>query len=160
MRPYYQPSEQMLGVSSAARGLEGMVSKTPPGAQMMNSAGGMDKPGINPQPFNNARLAEQNRGENIKTAIPQGAANQMGQQRSMLAAQSNQDSKAQLLATEYKSNALYANQAGEAMRTVGDVMSSPEARKFQNFLASGNAMTAGMDPALGQMMLERSMYNA
>ena len=150
----------MLGAASTARGLGAMVSQTPPGPQMMNSSGGMDKPGVNPQPYNNARLAAQNQSENIKTAIPQGAANQMGQQRSMLAAQSNQESKEQQFATERLSQALYANQAGKAMRTVGNVLSSPEARKFQNFLASGNAMTAGMDPALGQMMLERSMYNA
>jgi len=158
MRPYYQTSEQMLGASSASRGLQGMVSPTPPGPQMMNSSGGMDKPGVNPQPFNNARLAAQDQQENIKSGIPQGAANAMGQQRSMLAAKSDQDSKAQMFAAERLSQALYANDAGTAMMRVGSEMSSPEAYKLRNHLASGNAMTQGMDPAIGQVMLEANMY--
>ena len=134
-----------------------MTSPVRPGPNAYDQ-GGASKPSVNTQPYNNQRLAEQNQLQRIGEAAPQAAANAMGQQRSMVAGQSDQEAKAQLFAAERMSEALYANQSGNALMTMNAVMQSPEKAKFLNGVATGKAMTAGMSPDLGGEVATKNQY--
>jgi len=157
MNSPYSIAQETLGMSSMQRGLGGMNSPVRPGPNAYDQ-GGASKPSVNTQPYNNQRLAEQNTLQNIGSAAPQAATNAMGQVRSQTAAQSDQDSKAQLFAAERMSEALYANQSGTALMTMNAVMQSPEKAKFLNGVATGKAMTAGMSPDLGGEVATKNQY--
>jgi len=120
--------------------------------------GGASKPSVNTQPYNNARLAEQNGLQNISSAAPQAAANAMDQFRSQTSAQSDAEGKAQLFAAERLSEALYANESGTALMRLNAVMQSPEKGKFLNDIATGKAMAAGMSPDLGSEVAQARQY--
>jgi hypothetical protein len=157
MNSPYSIAQETLGMSSMQRGLGGMTSPVRPGPNSYDQ-GGASKPSVNTQPFNNQRLAEQNRLQRISEAAPQAAVNAMGQQRSMVAAQSDQDAKAQLFAAERMSEALYANQSGTALMTMNAVMQSPEKAKFMHGVAVGKAVGAGMNPELGGEVATKNQY--
>ena len=156
MNPY-SVAQESLGMSSMQRGLGGMTSPVRPGPNAYDQ-GGASKPSVNTQPFNNQRLAEQNQLQNIGSAAPQAAANAQGQVRSQVAQSSDAETKAQLFAAERMSEALYANQSGNAMMQLNAVMQSPEKGKFLNDIAVGKAMTAGMSPDLGQEVAQSNQY--
>ncbi len=156
MNPY-SIAQETLGLSSMQRGLGGMTSPVRPGPNAYDQ-GGASKPSVNTQPYNNQRLAEQNQLQRISEAAPQAAANAMGQQRSMVARQSDADAKAQLFAAERMSEALYANQSGTALMKMNAVMQSPEKAKFMNGIATGKAMSAGMSPDLGGEVATKNQY--
>ena len=139
------------------RGQGGMTSPVRPGPNAYDQ-GGASKPSVNTQPYNNQRLAEQNQLQRMSEAAPQAAVNAMGQQRSMVAAQSDAEGKAQLFAAERMSEALYANQSGSALMTMNAVMQSPEKAKFLNGVATGKAMAAGMSPDLGGEVATKNQY--
>ena len=153
----YSIAQETLGMSSMQRGLGGMTSPVRPGPNAYDQ-GGASKPSVNTQPFNNQRLAEQNTLQNIGSAVPQAGADAMGQQRSQVAAQSDQEAKAQLFAAERMSEALYANQSGTALMKMNAIMQSPEKAKFLNGVATGKAMSAGMSPDLGQEVATKNQY--
>ncbi len=149
MNSPYPIAQELLGQSSMARGLQGMVSPVPKGPNMYDH-GGASKPSVNTQPYNNERLAEQNMTQNITSAAPQAGVNAAGSVRSKVAAQSNQEAKAQQFAAQRMSEALYANQSGSALMRLNAVMQSPDKSKFMNDIAVGKAMAQGMNPDLGQ----------
>ena len=71
---YLTAAEETLGMSSAQRGLGGMQrTAANPGPNMFDS-GAASKVAVNNQPYNNARLQEQNIGQNITSALPQAQA--------------------------------------------------------------------------------------
>ena len=144
-------------MSSMQRGLGGMTSPVRPGPNAYDQ-GGASKPAVNTQPFNNNRLAEQNRLQNVGSAAPQAGANAMGQMRSQVAQQSDADFKAQQLAAQYKAEALFANDSGAAMMRMNAAMQSPEKAKFLHGVAVGKATGAGMSPDLGQEVAQKNMY--
>ena len=157
MNTPYRVSEEMLGMSSAAQGLGGMVSKVRPGANRF-SGGGMDKVEVNSQPYNNERYYEQNIMQNTLSAAPQAASGAMGNVRSEAAAATDAEQKAQQLVTTRMSEVLYANQSGNALMRLNSVMQSPEKGKFLNDIAVGKAMAQGLNPDLGQEVAQARQY--
>jgi hypothetical protein len=157
MHSPYPVSQEMLGHSSMARGLQGMVSPVPKGPNMYDR-GGASKPSVNTQPYNNERLAEQNMVQNISTAANQAGANAAGGVRVKTSQISDSESKAQIFAAERMSEALYANQSGSALMRLNAVMQSPDRSKFLNDIAVGKAMAQGMNPDLGQEVAQARQY--
>jgi len=157
MNSPYSIAQETLGMSSMQRGLGGMTSPVRPGPNAYDQ-GGASKPSVNTQPFNNQRLAEQNQLQRISEAAPQAAVNAMGQQRSQVAAQSDQESKEQLFLRERMAQALFANDAGTSLMTMNAVMQSPEKAKFMHGVAVGKAVGAGMSPDLGGEVATKNQY--
>jgi len=157
MHSPYPVAQELLGMSSAARGVGGMVSPVRPGPNMYDQ-GGASKPSVNTQPYNNERLAEQNMLQNITSAGPQANVNAAGGVRSKVSQQSDAESKAQIFAAERMSEALYANQSGSALMRLNAVMQSPDKSKFLNDIAVGKALAQGMNPDLGQEVAQARQY--
>ena len=74
-------AEEALRVAEIGRGQEGMSRTAAPIGPNLQDTGGMSKPSVNTQPFNNSRLMEQNMQQNITTAVPGQQANMLGQVR-------------------------------------------------------------------------------
>ena len=144
-------------MSSKQRGIGGMTSPVRPGPNAYD-LGGASKPSVNTQPYNNQRLAEQNRLQRISEAAPQAAVNAMGQVRSQTAAESD----AQNFLARRNAEAIYANLEGQgqasAMMKINAVMQSPEKAKFMHGIATGKAMAAGMSPDLGGEVATKNQY--
>jgi hypothetical protein len=157
MQSPYPVSQELLGRSSAARNLQGMVSPVRPGPNMYDH-GGASKPSVNTQPYNNERLAEQNMLQNVGTAASQAGVNAAGSVRAQTAARSSAEAKAQTFAAQRMSEALYANQSGSALMRLNAVMQSPDKSKFLNDIAVGKAMAQGMNPDLGQEVAQARQY--
>ena len=150
-------SREMLGMNSASRGLQGMISPVPEIDNAMDR-GGASKVAVNTQPFNNQRFQEQNILQNTLSAAPQAATNAAGQIRTQNAAMTDQEAKAQQFASSRMSEALYANQSGTALMRLNAVMQSPERSKFLNDIATGKAMAQGLNPDLGQEVAQARQY--
>jgi len=157
MKTPYPVAQEMLQMSSANRGLQAMNSQTPPGPNRFDS-GGSSKVEVNTQPYNNERLAEQNIMQNTISAAPQAAAGAMGGVRSQVAAQTDQQAKAQQFAAGRMAEALEANQSGSALMRLNSVMQSPDKAKFLNDIATGKAMAQGLNPDLGQEVAQARQY--
>ena len=157
MNSPYPIAQELLGQSSAARNLQGMVSPVRPGPNMYDR-GGASKPSVNTQPYNNERLAQQNMLQNISSAGPQANVNAAGDVRAKTSQQSDAEAKAQIFAAERMSEALYANQSGSALMRLNAVMQSPDKSKFMNDIAVGKAMAQGMNPDLGQEVAQARQY--
>ena len=153
----YQISEETLGKSTMQRGLPGMVSQVAPGPNMYDQ-GAMTKPSVNAQPANNQRLEMQEMSRNIESAAPQSAAGSVQDFRRQNLDEYNAESKAQQLAATRMAEVLYANDSGTALMTLNSKMQSPERSKFLNDIAVGKAMTAGMNPDLGQEVATARRY--
>ena len=156
MNPY-TVAEETLGRSSMQRNLPGMVSKTQPGPNMFDG-GATSKPSVNSQIPNNERLKMQEMSRNIETAGPQanvGAARSFGKQ---TLDQSDAENKAQSFAAQRMSEVLYANDSGTALMRLNSTMQSPDKDKFLNDLATGKAMSAGLNPDLGQEAAMKARY--
>lgn len=153
----YPVAQEMLGMSSAQRGLQAMNSPVPMGPNRYDG-GGASKVEVNTQPYNNERFQEQNIMQNTISASPQAASGAVGQVRSQTAAATDAENKAQQLATSRMSEALYANQSGTALMRLNAVMQSPERGKFLNDIAVGKAMSQGLNPDLGQEVAQARQY--
>ena len=57
-------AEEALRVAEIGRGQEGMSRTAAPIGPNLQDTGGMSKPSVNTQPYNNARLMEQNMQQN------------------------------------------------------------------------------------------------
>ena len=134
-----------------------MTSPVRPGPNAYDQ-GGASKPSVNTQPFNNERLAMQNAGENARTASNQAVANAMGQSRAAGAEQTDAQTKAQQLLNSRMSEALFANDSGSALMRLNSVMQSPEKAKFENDIATGKLLAAGMNPDLGAAGAQAAQY--
>lgn len=133
-----------------------MTSPVRPGPNAYD-LGGASKPSVNAQPYNNQRLAEQNRLQNISSAAPQAAANAMGQQRSLTA----QESHAQHFLAQRSAEAIAANLdfqgQSSAMMRLG-AQNNIEYNQLMHNVAVGKAMALGMSPDLGGEVATKNQY--
>ena len=151
-------AEEALRLAEIGRGQEGMSRTAAPVGPNLADGGGMSKPNVNTQPYNNERLASQNMQQNVLSAGPQAASNAVGGVRAQVAAQSDAEGKAQQFAAQRMSEALYANQSGSALMRLNAVMQSPDKAKFMNDIATGKAMAQGLNPDLGQEVAQARQY--
>ena len=158
----YSVAEETLGAASINRGIPGMVSPVRPGPNLYDN-GAASKPQVNSQPYNNDRLLEQNMTQNVSTAAPQAAAGAMGQVRKATAEQSGAEQKARQFASDRKSEVIYALARGsEGMNSsaIGRMgaMSDIDTQRMMESVATGKAMSQGLNPDLGAAAAEARMY--
>ena len=136
-------AEEALRLAEIGRGQEGMSRTAAPVGPNLTDGGGMSKPNVNTQPFNNTRLMEQNMSENVRTAVPGQQANALGQVRKGVAEQSGEEYKANEFKNERVAQMLYANDGGNATFQ----MSIPEvAQQTQQHVAEQKLMAYGINP--------------
>ncbi len=87
-------AEESLRMSDAARGISGMDRTSAPMGPNMFDGGPASKVQANTQPYNNARMMEQNIEQNTAAAIPQAASSAVQQGRKMQLVGDNQEYKA------------------------------------------------------------------
>ena len=95
---------------------------------------------------------------NIESAGPQANVNAARDVGKQTIGQSDAESKAQQFASQRMSEVLYANDSGSALMRLNAEMQSPDKDKFLNGIATGKAMTAGMNPDLGAHTAEQARY--
>ena len=137
-------AEEALRLAEIGRGQEGMSrTAAPVGPNLALDGGGMSKPNVNTQPYNNTRLMEQNMSENMRSAVPAQQANALGQVRKGVAEQSGAEYKANEFKNERVAEMLYANDGGNATFR----MSIPEvAQQTQQHVAEQKLMAYGINP--------------
>ena len=145
---YLSAAEELLGATSAQRGLGAMEHTAALKGPNAFDSGGASKVQVNTQPYNNSRLQEQNKMQNMGAALPQAQSSQVQAIR-----------KQQLISdnAEYKANALAEQRKGEVMEVLGSPatmamsqMSDPQMNKFRQDIAVGKAMAVGVNPDLAQ----------
>ncbi len=144
----YTIAEQMLPQSSAMRGLEGMNrTSAPPGPNAFD-LGGSSKPSVNTQPYNNERLAEQNMMVRQSDALGQAQSAGLQGQRKQQLVQDNEEYKAASFANERKAEVMevLGSPATQYMSQMDDI----EGAAVRNSIATGKAMSVGMNPDLVQ----------
>ena len=144
-------AEESLGQTSAMRGLGGMERTAAPKGPNMFDGGPASKVQANTQPYNNARMMEQNIQQNTSAAIPQAASQAVQQGRKMQLVGDNQEYKANQMLEERKSEILSVMNA-PATAAMGN-MTPPEMEKFRSDIATGKAMAMGLNPDLAQNAL-------
>ncbi len=87
-------AEEALRLAEMGRGQEGMGRTAAPVGPNLTDSGGMSKPNVNTQPYNNQRLMEQNMGQNMSSAVPAQQSNMLGQVRKQTAEMSGAEYKA------------------------------------------------------------------
>ena len=117
----------------------------PKGPNMFDS-GPASKVAANTQPYNNERLLQQNILQNTTAAAGQANADAVNQSRKMQLVQDNADYKANQMLEERKSEILSVIGA-PATLAMGN-MSPPEQAKFRQDIATGKAMSMGVNPDL------------
>ena len=152
----YSVAEESLGASSAMRGLGGMERTAAPKGPNMFDGGPASKVGVNTQPFNNARLMQQNIEQNTTAAIPQAASEAVQQGRKMQLVGDNQEYKANQMLEERKSEILSVMNA-PATLAMGN-MSPPDMAKFRQDIATSKAMAMGVNPDLVQNQVGEQRY--
>ena len=136
-------AEEALRVAEIGRGQEGMSRTAAPIGPNLQDSGGMSKPSVNSQPFNNDRLMQQNMQQNVSTAVPGQQANMLGQVRKGQAEMSDAEYKANEFKNERVAQMLYANDGGNATMR----MSIPEvAQATQQHVAEQKLMAYGVNP--------------
>ena len=136
-------AEEALRLAEIGRGQEGMSRTAAPVGPNLADGGGMSKPNVNTQPYNNTRLMEQNMSENMRAAVPAQQANALGQVRKGIAEQSGEEYKANEFKNERVAQMLYANDGGNATFQ----MSIPEvAQQRQQHVAEQKLMAYGINP--------------
>ena len=138
-------AEEALRLAEMSKGQEGMSRTAAPIGPNLQDSGGMSKPTVNSQPFNNMRLMQQNISENAKSGVPQTQAAAVGQVRAGVAEMSDQENKAVQFKNERVAQMLYANDGGTATFQLG----LPNvAAKVANDVATQKVMAAGMNPQI------------
>jgi len=136
-------AEEALRLAEMGRGMEGMGRTAAPVGPNLTDSGGMSKPNVNTQPYNNQRLMEQNMGQNMSSSIPSQQANAIGQVRKQTAEMSGEEYKANEFKNERISQMLYANDGGNATFQMG----IPEvATKVHQHVAEQRLMSEGINP--------------
>ena len=136
-------AEEALRLAEIGRGQEGMSRTAAPVGPNLADGGGMSKPNVNTQPYNNTRLMEQNMGQNISTAIPGQQSNALGQVRKSVAEQSGADYIANEQLNEKVAQMMYANDGGNATFQMG----IPEvAQQRKHHVAEQKLMAYGINP--------------
>ena len=136
-------AEEALRVAEAGRGQEGMSRTAAPIGPNLQDSGGMSKPSVNTQPYNNARLMEQNMQQNVTTAVPGQQSSLLGQVRKGQAEQSDAEYKANEFKNERVAQMLYATDGGSATFAMG----VPEVgQAIQQHVAEQKLMANGVNP--------------
>ena len=136
-------AEEALRLAEMGRGMEGMGRTAAPIGPNLTDSGGMSKPNVNTQPYNNQRLMEQNMGQNMSSSIPSQQANAIGQVRKQAAEISGEEYRANEFKNERVSQMLYANDGGNATFQMG----YPEvATKVHQHVAEQRLMSEGINP--------------
>ena len=136
-------AEEALRLAEIGRGQEGMSRTAAPVGPNLTDGGGMSKPNVNTQPYNNTRLMEQNMQQNMTSAVPGQQANALGQVRKGMAEQSGAEYKANEFKNERVAQMLYANDGGSATFKMG----IPEvAQKVSQHVAEQKLMAYGVNP--------------
>ena len=136
-------AEEALRLAEIGRGQEGMSRTAAPVGPNLTDGGGMSKPNVNTQPFNNTRLMEQNMQQNMTAAVPGQQANALGQVRKGMAEQSDSEYKANEFKNERVAQMMYANDGGSATFKMG----IPEvAQKVSQHVAEQKLMAYGVNP--------------
>ena len=136
-------AEEALRVAEIGRGQEGMSRTAAPVGPNLQDSGGMSKPSVNTQPFNNSRLMEQNMKQNVSSAVPLQQANALGQVRKGQAEVADAEYKANEFKNERVSQMLYANDGGSATFRLG----IPEVgQAVQQHVAEQKLMANGVNP--------------
>jgi hypothetical protein len=136
-------AEEALRLAEIGRGQEGMSRTAAPVGPNLADGGGMSKPNVNTQPYNNTRLMEQNMGQRIQEAIPGQQANALGQVRKANVEASQKDFESNQFKNERVAQMLYANDGGNATFQ----MSFPEvAQQRQQHVAEQKLMAYGVNP--------------
>ena len=136
-------AEEALRLAEIGRGQEGMSRTAAPVGPNLTDGGGMSKPNVNTQPYNNSRLMEQNMSQNISSAVPAQQANALGQVRKGVAEQSDAEYKANEFKNERVAQMLYANDGGNATFRMG-IPEVAQARK--QHVAEQKLMAYGINP--------------
>jgi len=138
-------AEEALRLAEIGRGQEGMSRTAAPVGPNLADGGGMSKPNVNTQPYNNTRLMEQNMSENMRAAVPGQQANALGQVRKGVAEQSGEEYKANEFKNERVAQMLYANDGGNATFRMG----IPEvANTVKQHVAEQRLMAEGINPQI------------
>ena len=152
-------AEESLSASSAMQGLGGMERTAAPKGPNMFDGGPASKVSENTQPFNNARMMQQNILQNTSAAAPQAQANAVQQSRKMNLVEDNAEYKAN------RANELLTNKLKEitfVMQTPGldklGSMTSIETDIFRNHIATGKALGMGVNPDLVQNQISEQRY--
>ena len=136
-------AEEALRLAEMGRGQQGMARTAAPVGPNLTDGGGMSKPNVNTQPFNNSRLMEQNMQQNISSAVPAQQANAVGQLRKQNAQMSDAEYKANEMKNERVAQMLYATDGGSATFQMG----VPEvAQKVKQHVAEQKLMAHGINP--------------
>ena len=138
-------AEEALRLAEQGRGQEGMGRTAAPVGPNLQDQGGMSKPNVNTQPYNNNRLMDQNRGQNMSSSIPAQQANAIGQMRKQTAEMSGAEYKANEMKNERVAQFLYANDGGNATFQMG----FPEvANKINQHAAEQMLIANGINPQI------------
>ena len=136
-------AEEALRLAEIGKGQQGMARTAAPVGPNLTDGGGMSKPNVNTQPYNNARLMEQNMEANISSAVPGQQANALGQVRKGMAQQADAEYKANEMKNERVAQMLYATDGGSATFQMG----IPEvAQTVKQHVAEQNLMANGINP--------------
>ena len=136
-------AEEALRLAEIGRGQQGMSRTTAPVGPNLTDGGGMSKPNVNTQPFNNNRLLQQNMQQNIASSVPAQQANSVGQLRKQSAQMSDAEYKANEMKNERIAQMLYATDGGSATFQMG----IPEvAQKVKQHVAEQKLMANGINP--------------
>lgn len=146
--PYAQ---EALGLASAARGQEGMLSTSAPvGPERMNSTGMADKVEVNEQPEKNIQYTLQGQKQNIISAVPQAQSNALRGLGKNQTDQSQAEYEAQEMLNQRMTEVLYANDGGSALMRIAEETSDPSsARNFMQRVGEGKLMAEGNNPQAG-----------
>ena len=138
----------MLPQSSSMRGLDGMNRTSAPPGPNAYDGGGSSKPSVNTQPYNNERLAAQNMMVRQEDALPQAQSANVQAFRKQNLVQAND---------EYKDVTFRERRKAEVMEVLGSPatqymsqMDDIENAAVRNSIATGKAMSVGMNPDLVQ----------
>ena len=144
----YSVAEMMLPQSSSMRGLDGMNRTSAPPGPNAYDGGGSSKPSVNTQPYNNERLAAQNMMVRQEDALPQAQSANVQAFRKQNLVQAND---------EYKDVNFRERRKAEVMEVLGSPatqymsqMDDIEHKAVRNSIATGKAMSVGMNPDLVQ----------
>ena len=136
-------AEEALRLAEISRGQEGMSRTAAPVGPNLTDGGGMSKPNVNTQPFNNSRLIEQNMQQNVSSSIPSQQAGALGQVRKSAAEQAGAEYKASEFKNERVAQMLYATDGGSSTFKMG----IPEvAQTVKQHVAEQKLMANGVNP--------------
>ena len=136
-------AEEALRLAEVGRGQQGMGRTAAPVGPNLLDSGGMSKPNVNTQPYNNSRLIEQNIQQNVSASVPAQQANAVGQLRKQNAQMADAEYKANEMKNERVAQMLYATDGGSATFAMG----VPEvANQVKQHVAEQKLMAYGINP--------------